>query len=184
MGGHRYSTTAAQQLRALQAERERTGYQTAPTDGTRSSTHTSPALADLVLSDHLEKTTRELVDRTYQAIPTAGLAPEEIDDLYAWSERAAQSLPRERRLVHDAMMLRQSLEHALLAGDDARVQAVVRFESCPRCECWGLYYSRVVRAVMCAVSRCTDRDGRPSNWSLQQISERRVAREAALHTAI
>jgi hypothetical protein len=186
MGGQhtRYSTTALHHIRDLQAERQRTGFPTTPTTGTRHATATdSPALIDLDLLDHIEKTAVEIVATTHYAAPTAGPAPTDLHELHEWADEATADLEGERRQIHDAMMLRQALEHAARAGNDAYVQAVAHYETCPRCHCWGLHWSRAARAALCANKKCCEAQGFVTRLSLQQVAERRVAREAALRDA-
>ncbi|PBC72334.1 MULTISPECIES: hypothetical protein [unclassified Streptomyces] len=180
MGGDdSYSTTAAQRLRTLRVEHLTPTKR--PSSSTRRATQShSPALIDLDVLDHIEVAVHEMAAHTYTAVPTAGPAPRTPEAFYAWSEEVTAHLPAEKQQVRDALMLRQSLEHSLHAGDTAPVTAVVRFESCPTCRCWGLMWSRADWVVLCANRRCHDTVGLPSRWSLQQICERHVARVAAL----
>ncbi|MFE1767279.1 hypothetical protein ACFW81_24055 [Streptomyces angustmyceticus] len=180
MGGDSsYSTTAAKRLRALRAEHLTPAVR--PSSSTRRATRVhAPAIIDLDVLDHIEAAAHEIVAETYTAVPTAGPAPSNPEAVYAWADQVTAHLPAERRQVRDALMLRQSLEHSLQAGEPAPVTALVRGESCPTCRCWGLMWSRADWVVLCANRRCHDTVGLPTRWNLQQICERHVARVAAL----
>ncbi|MEU7435701.1 hypothetical protein AB0B07_33410 [Streptomyces sioyaensis] len=166
-------------LRTLHAEHLTPA--TRSSSNTRRATRVHPgAPIDLDVLDHIEAAAHEIVAQTYTAVPTAGPAPHEVEALYSWAEQATAHLPAERQQARDAMMLRQSLEHSLHAGDPGPVTAMVRYESCPTCRCWGLMWSRADWVVLCANRRCHDTVGLPTRWSLQEIAERHVARVAAL----
>lgn len=179
MGGDSYSTTAARRLRTLRVEHLVPAAR--PSSSTRRATQVhAPAPIDLDALDYIVASAHEIVAHTYTAVPTAGPAPRTPEALYAWSEEVTAHLPAEKQQVRDALTLRQSLEHSLHAGDIAPVTAMVRYESCPTCRCWGLMWSRTDWLVLCSNRRCHDTVGLPTHWTLQQIAERHVARVAAL----
>ncbi|MEW1754153.1 hypothetical protein [Streptomyces angustmyceticus] len=179
MGGDSYSTTAAKRLRTLRVEHLTPA--TRPSSSTRRATQVHATVPiNLDALDYIEASAHEIVAHTYTAVPTAGPAPRTPEALYAWAEEVTAHLPAETQQIRDALTLRQSLEHSLHAGDTVPVTAMVRFESCPTCRCWGLMWSRADHVVLCANRRCYDTVGLPTRWSLQQICERHVARVAAL----
>jgi hypothetical protein len=174
MGGDSYSTTAARRLRTLQAEHLTPARR--PSDGMSRPTRVhASAPIDLDVLDYIEAAAHEVIAHTRTAVPAAGPAPQGIDEVYAWAERATSHLEAERQQIRDALMVRQGLEHALRAGNES----VIRREPCPRCACWGLFWSRHAQVATCVNKRCTMKGGRASRWSLQQLAEHHVARKAA-----
>ena len=175
MGGHdSYSTTAARRLRTLHDELLEPPRR--PTDGMpRPTAVTAPAPINLDALDYIEAAAHEVIARTYTAVPTAGPAPRTPEAVYAWAEQATAHLDAERRKQHEALVVRQGFEHAIRAGNEA----VVRREPCPRCYCWGLFWSHHAKIATCVNKRCATKTGRASRWTLQQLAEHHVARKAA-----
>lgn len=139
--------------------------------GLRTPATVSPALVDLSMVDHLTACVREMVDHTRQVNPGAGPAPSRIADTYAWyiantanSERAVQ----QRR---DTVVYRQSLEHAIAAGNTK----VVRPHRCPACRCFGLMWDRNQQTVVCTNGRCLTKDGLSHKWPLARLAYEHIA---------
>lgn len=171
MGGDS-STTAARRLRTLT---EQLTPATRPADGMPRPTRVhAPAPINLDVLDYIEAAAHEIIAHTYTAVPTAGPAPREVGAVYAWAEQATAHLETERQQIHEALVVRQSLEHALRAGNST----VVRREPCPACSCWGLFWSRGAQLATCVNKRCATTTGRASRWTLQQLAEHHVARKA------
>ncbi|MFK8851299.1 hypothetical protein [Streptomyces sp. Ac-502] len=144
--------------------------------GPRATRVHSPALLDLGLLDYIENAAREVIAHTYTAVPTAGPAPHDADAVYAWAEEHTAHLDAERRRDHDALLVRQAMEHALAAGDES----VLSREPCPGCGCWGaLLWRAAARRAVCVNRYCTDRHGRPSTWSLAHLADRHLAAREA-----
>jgi hypothetical protein len=179
MGGDSYSTTAARRLRTL-AEHHLTPPMR-PSDGMpRPTTVHASTPVNLDALDYIDAAAHEVIAHTYTAVPTAGPAPHEADAVYDWAEQATAHLDDERKKKHQVLVVRQSMEHALRAGDET----VVRRETCPRCGCWGLFWSPYAQVATCVNKRCATKSGRASRWLLQQLAEHHVARKAAaLRTA-
>lgn len=129
----------------------------------------SPSLLNLAVLEQMERARREVIEETRMASPTAGPAPYGAA-VYAWMERSTAGLRDERAQVRAAMVYRQSLQHAVAAGQ----VTAVRRESCPSCACWSLVWDAARQRAVCAVRLCTDDRGRPSVWTLAQLAEKAV----------
>lgn len=174
MGGDSYSATAARRLRTLHAEHLTPPVRPGNGMPRPTAVHASVPI-DLDVLDHIVAAAHEIVAHTHTAVPTAGPAPRNPEAVYAWAEEVTAHLPAERQQVRDALTLRQSFEHALRAGNDT----VIRKEPCPKCSCWGLFWTRHGQVATCVNKRCTTKGGRASRWTLQQLAEHHVARKAA-----
>ncbi|MGW5690297.1 hypothetical protein ACWEWX_04805 [Streptomyces asiaticus] len=168
--------TAAARLRLLQ-EATAPGITPRRPTGTRRTPPGSPpgAPIDLGMLDYMAACRNELVTHTRTQAPTAGAAPADTADLYEWMYQQTAHLAAEKQLVRDAMVIRQSLEHAIAAGDED----AVRYETCPACNCWSLLWKQARRAALCANRRCTDDNGLPHWWRLNQIAEHHVMAESS-----
>ncbi|NUP35753.1 MAG: hypothetical protein HOY76_01700 [Streptomyces sp.] len=130
---------------------------------------------DLGVLDHVIKSVREVTTHTRAAAPNAEPPPAAAADIYQWMIEATPHLDVERKMIRDAMIYRQGLEHALEMNDED----VVGLEPCPSCACWGLFWQSDHQKAMCANRRCNDRLGQPSMWTLQQLARHHVARKYA-----
>lgn len=166
-----YSSTAARRLRAVHHQ-ALTPPSPTTGPGPRTTRVHSPALVDLALLDYIETAAHEVIAHTHTAVPTAGPAPHDADAVYTWAEEHIRDLDAARRRDHDALLVRQAMEHALALGDET----VLRREPCPGCACWGaLFWNTAVRRAVCVNRYCTDRHGRPTTWSLAHLADRHVA---------
>lgn len=168
------AAVARARLRLLTAEF------TTPTSSRRTHGRRAPTPAprepvNLEILDHVTKSAREIVDYTRQAVPEASPPPATAEDIYNWMVRLTPHLDVERQMARDAIIHRQSLEHALAMGD----KDVIRRETCPSCCCWSLFWRRGEEQAACVNRHCTDQLGRPSLWTLKQIAEHRVAAKYA-----
>ncbi|MFH8813084.1 hypothetical protein ACH4GZ_38795 [Streptomyces hygroscopicus] len=125
--------------------------------------------------DHIAATYREVIAETRAVAPDAGPAPADEAAVYEWMAASTTHLSAEQQLARDAMVLKQSLKHAIALGD----VAVLRRVSCPRCACWSLFWRKEDRRVACFNRRCRDRHGLPSTWVLQQLALHQVTMKAA-----
>jgi hypothetical protein len=139
--------------------------------GTRTPATVSPALVDLSMVDHLSACVREMVGHARQANPDAGPAPDRIDDTYAWYIANTANSDEAVRQRRDTVIYRQSLEHAIAAGNTK----VVPPHRCPACRCFGLMWERNQRTVVCTNKRCRSKDGLSQTWSLAQLAYEHVA---------
>lgn len=139
-----------------------------------------PAPANVAVIDHLAECRDEMVAQTRAIVPNAGAAPAEEDAVVDWMYQQTAHAAPHQRLVRDAMMLRQSWEHALAMKDEKPVRAAARWEACPACGCWSLFWQPARRIVACVNGRCTDQLGLPTVWQLQQLAEVCVARRNAV----
>lgn len=161
------TATARARLRLLKTEYAAPGLRQ-PGPRTRSAPQPRPSTpADLSFVDYVAKAAREIVTHTQAVAPDAGPPPADDAAKYEWMRRETSHLAVEQQMVRDAMLIRHSLEHALEAGDED----VVRWEPCPRCDCWGLFWRDDQQRVFCANSTCADRRGWPSVWTLSQLAE-------------
>ena len=125
--------------------------------------------------DHAAASVDEIITHTRAEAPRASPAPR-TGSVYEWAVENTRHLDPQRQRTRDALIYRQSLEHALMMGDDL----VIRRHSCPGCGCWGLFWRAEAQSAGCVNRRCTDKHGRPSTWSLQKLAERHVS---AVNTA-
>ncbi|MFD8384281.1 hypothetical protein ACFV2X_38165 [Streptomyces sp. NPDC059679] len=135
---------------------------------------------NLDILDHLTKSTREIVDYTREVVPDADPPPATAEGIYGWMVKLTPHLDVDRQMVRDAIIHRQALEHAIAMGD----KDVIRYEECPGCTCWSLFWRYGEDQAACVNRYCADQLGRPSLWTLQQIAEHYVdvkyaARKAA-----
>ena len=168
------ASTARARLRLLAAEF------TTPArnqSGPRRPTPAAQALApiDLGVLDQVTKAQREITDHTRAAVPDASPPPAVTADIYGWAYKTTSHLDVAHRMARDAMIYRQSLEHALLMGDSM----AVRKEPCPDCSCWSLFWQPVTGKVTCVNRRCTERLGHPATWTLRELAQRHVAAKYA-----
>lgn len=176
MGDGEVRHTAAAQLRLLSKEITATGSSRRPEPARRTPPSQSSAPIDLGLLDYMAACRAELVAHTLEASPGAPAAPAEAADVYEWAYQETASAARGMQLARDAMVLRQTWEHALALDDQKPVRAAARWEACPTCGCWSLFFQPARRVVACVNGRCTDELGLPTVWDLRQLAQVCVAR--------
>ncbi|WP_039942932.1 hypothetical protein [Streptomyces himastatinicus] len=144
-----------------------------------------PTPANVAVIDHLVESRNEMVAYTRAIAPDAERAPVEAADVVDWVYQHTVHATSVQRMVRDAMVLRQSWEHALAMGDERPVRAAARWEACPNptCGCWSLFYQPARRIVACVNGRCTNELGLPTVWELRQLAELVIARRNAVTAA-
>lgn len=142
-----------------------------------------PTPANVAVIDHMAESRNEMVAYTLTITPDAERAPAEAADVVDWVYQHTAHATRVQRMVRDAMMLRQSWEHALAAGDEKPLRAAARWEACPTCGCWSLFYQPARRVVACVNGRCTNELGLPTVWELRQLAEVVIARRNSVTAA-
>ena len=135
---------------------------------------------DLAVLDYIAEARWEVVTTTHAVAPTAGPAPADEAAVYDWMYEHTGQAEAQQRLILDAMVIRHGLKHALKAGD---VDAV-RWEACPGCNCWSLFWMRETRRAVCWNRNCPAAPGpRRSEWTLAQVAEHRAAAQNARSVA-
>ena len=138
----------------------------------------APAPMRLGVLDHITAAVREVATHTLAANPDAGPLPKRVQDAYAWMHQNLAHAPETDQLRADAIEYRQYLEHCLEARDNETVRKEARTLPCPKCDCWGLMWSREIGRVLCSNSECVDRDGFSTTLTLARFAhERAVARK-------
>lgn len=185
MGDGEVKDTAAARLRLLREEITVPAGTRRPQPARRTPPSQPGAPIDLGILDYMAACRDELVTHTREAAPGAAGAPTEAADVYEWMYQQTAHIAREKRLARDAMVLRQSWEHALALGDERPVRAAARWEPCPNptCGCWSLFYQPARRIVACVNGRCTNELGLPTVWELRQLAEVVIARRNSVTAA-
>ncbi|MFI2620443.1 hypothetical protein [Streptomyces sp. NPDC018584] len=163
------ATTAAARMRLLEQEfttPRRHGDTGRPT---RPSTATAPL--DLGMHDYRQASVDEVVTHTRALVPEATTPPAKASAVYDWMRQHTAHLANEQRQAADAVVYRQSLEHALAIGDES----VVRRQPCPACGCWGLFWNAAARRAACVNQHCTDTRGQARTWSLARLASQHIA---------
>lgn len=132
---------------------------------------TPGAPVNLTVVDHITASVREVVADTLDANPDASPLPARVEAVYGWYVQNTAQAPEAVQQRRDAIVYRQSLEHAIAAGDTA----VVRPHRCPDCDTFGLMWSRPLRQVVCTNRRCRAADGTSRTVSLARIAHHHVA---------
>jgi hypothetical protein len=163
--------TPAARLRLLQEEfvtprRGGRAARSAPT-----ATAISPAALDVI--DLMDASVDEVISHTRAVAPDAGPIPARRHDIYDWARAATPRLDPDRHHAREAMIYRQSLEHAIAMGDTK----VVRTHPCRACGCVGLFWDRVTRKAVCVNQRCTSPKGLTNTWSLSDLAEDHIRRQ-------
>ena len=163
------AAVARARLRLLAAEF------TTPRTTRRAPARRAPATApsepiNLDILDHMMKAAREIIDYTREVVPDASPPPAAAEGIYRWMVKLTPHLDAERQMVRDAIIHRQALEHALAMNDED----VIRYEECPGCTCWSLFWRADDEQAACVNRYCAAQLGRPSVWTLQQIAEHYV----------
>lgn len=142
-----------------------------PSTSTRRATSAPPTHLGIV--DHMVASRDELVSHTRAEVPAEYLArpvPAVQADVYDWVVESSVYMDEKARMVCEAIMVRQGLEAALLAGN----WAVVRKHRCLNCRCLSLTWRPEFRAAACMNLNCSDEQGMTSRFTLAQLAERVV----------
>lgn len=152
--------------------------------GRTSHTHGAPPL-DLAVLEHVRASVDELLTHARTEARTCfcgcgkavGCMPTtDLTAAYAWFlDEGTADLDAGKARVREAIVYRQSLEHALRYGDEV----VIRRESCPGCQCWSLIWRQIAQRAGCINSDCRGKTGRGSTWTLQQLAENAVEKTYA-----
>ena len=89
----------------------------------------SNAPLNLGILDHIVRTRAEVEQHVRTEVPGAGPLPPEEEAIYAWAREMTAHLEPQRQQARDAVIYRQSLEHAVAMGN----HDVVRPHPCPAC---------------------------------------------------
>lgn len=120
--------------------------------------------------DEAVEVTITLCDGNTPATPP----PSEARHIYRWMIEETPHLDQTRMQTRDALIYRQGLQHAILMGD----AKAVRRHACPNCDTWGLTWDRHGETVVCLNRHCADDDGQHTTWTLAQIAEDHIRRQA------
>lgn len=171
MGDESVASTAATNMRNL----ARTlsvlpARPTSPTGHTRPAHPSAPI--DLGILAHMTAARDELVAHAREAAPDAPLAPvpREAAAIYQWWAENTAYLDETALRVGEAMVYRQSLEHAIRARDTS----VIRREPCPSCGCYGLVWRSPEQRAVCVNDRDTDDNGNPRRFTLAGLAQHAV----------
>ncbi len=175
--GEDISAAAARRMRLLTDDlaRPRTRSRDANRGHVRSTTPThAPSPIHVGILDHIRRSVDEVVTHTRASNPEASPAPAgHPEQIYAWAKQETAHLDAERQLVRDALIYRQSLEHALEDGDED----VIRPIPCPECGCWSLFWRARQHRAACLYQPCAT-DGVPRLWTLAQLAQKQVEKKA------
>jgi len=139
-------------------------------DGHSGRRSSSPPLR-LATLDHIRACVQEVTDLCRDINPTAGPLPQRVQDVYDWCRANTECCEADQRLRREAIIYRQSMEHAILTGD----HTVVRPHRCPACRTFGLMWVVPVRRAVCTNLYCTRKDGRPNSFTLARLAYECVA---------
>ncbi|MEU3656487.1 hypothetical protein AB0E67_27500 [Streptomyces sp. NPDC032161] len=165
--------TAAHRLRLLQEEfvqPTRSG----PGEGRTPTRAHSPALINLGILQQIQAAVREVESHTRAQAPYAGrFTDRNADRVYEWARWHTAHLEPERQQVRETLIYRQSMEHALAAGDTT----VVRRHPCPGCGCWGLFWRETQNRAVCVNRYCRDDLGFSRTWTLAHLAQQHISRQ-------
>ncbi|MFF8422890.1 hypothetical protein [Streptomyces sp. NPDC015680] len=167
--------TAAQRLRLLQQEFVQP-VRTGPGDGRSSRPTHAPAPINISVVDRIRAAVYEVEHHTRTIAPDAGHFTDEESRVYDWARQHTDHLATEQQNALEALIYRQDLEHAIVAGDTT----VVRRHPCPQCGCWGLYWRAEARRAVCVNHYCTDDDGISNAWELKRLAQEHVTQKSAV----
>lgn len=173
------SRTATTSLRLLEQNLTAMRGRPAGPSGRTRSPHGAPAV-DLGILDHMTRSRDELVSHVRAATPapvTLGAVPREEAAVYQWCEDNSAHLDAAARQAAEVIMVRQALEHALMAGD----RLAVRKMRCPSCRCFGMLW--MAGAAVCINDRDLDDNRRPRAFTLRALAQFAV-QEAAEKSAM
>lgn len=169
---------------ALLAEHFRTNPVTGPeghsyvSSAPRSARTTSPIPFNAAIVDHIGASVVELTDYTHRVNAAASPLPDHARDVYAWCVANTQHTPEAEQQRRDTIIYRQSLEHAICAGD----YSVIPPHRCPACRTFGVMWRREVGRAACTNKKCTDRDGMSRTWSLARLAYEHVKSESKIRS--
>ncbi|MFF7476600.1 hypothetical protein [Streptomyces sp. NPDC008092] len=128
------------------------------------------------VADHIQASVTEVITRTRDANPDAGL-PKRIEDVYDWAREHTEHAPDDVRFRRDTLEYRHRLEHAIAAGDTA----VVRPHRCPSCGTLGLHWNTDRQRAVCLNLHCArTNQGISRSWTLGRLAFERTATEKTL----
>ncbi|MET7713744.1 hypothetical protein [Streptomyces sp. NPDC005407] len=176
--------TAARRLRVLEAELhdpwrtpgEQEGSRSVRPAGRGSRTVHSPALIHLGILEHMTASRAEVIARARAEVPDTGPDPGLHPGMYTWWRERTAHLAPEIQQARETVIYRQSLEHAIAAGDTK----VIRPHPCPDCGCFGLEWDSGRRRAICTYRPCSDERGMTHAWKLAELAHRHVAGEKML----
>lgn len=163
------AATAAKRMQELHTSFLTPGRRPDPT-GVRASPAEAPAPLSLGVLDHITDAVAELTACVTAIAPTAGPAPAVPHEAYRWAIEATQHAAVYQQRARDALVYRQSLDHALLIDGDL----AIRRHTCPRCATYSLFWRAGERRAMCTHSRCVSKDGTASRWTTAQIARHHI----------
>lgn len=167
-----HTATAAARLRLLAATRL-TPQPSAPDGPSRTpGRHGAPPL-NLGVLDQIARTADEIDTLLAAFGDTHPRTPHTAEGIYAHLDAACTrlGLDEHRARQRDALVIRQSLQHALAAGhEDA-----IRRHRCLDCRCWSLFWDTAEDTARCANRHCAERrGGRHAAFTLAQLAEHAV----------
>ncbi|MET8585691.1 hypothetical protein ABZX39_33210 [Streptomyces collinus] len=154
------------------------GHSYIPSESRPTAVH-SPTPYRLTVLDHISASVDEIAEHTYAANPDAGPVPSQPAAVYDWCHQNTEHAPEADRERLEAIEYRQYLEHAIRAGDDS----VVCRHRCPTCRTWGLMWQQHLQRAVCTNSRCHDRAGAASKFTLARLAFEHVATRKNLRQA-
>jgi hypothetical protein len=121
--------------------------------------------------EHMQAAVAEIITHTQAAAPDAGPAPTDNTAVYEWMRDHTRTLDEHRRLAAEAIVYRQTLEHAIALGD----HTVVHRHPCPACGCFSLFWRGTRQRAVCVYKRCPGMiNGQSRTWPLKQIAYEHV----------
>lgn len=169
--------TAAQRLAGLLAyfrEHPTTG----PVEG-HTPTATASAPLSLATLDHITASVAEVVAHTRQVNPAAGPVPAQAAAVYDWCRKNTETCDELQAQRRERIIYRQSLEHAIRAGD----VKVVRPHRCPKCRTFGLMWVPEWQRALCTNTECVDKDGLSHSFTLARLAYEHVSSRKNLRQA-
>jgi hypothetical protein len=129
------------------------------------------APVNLAVVDHITASIREVTAHAREVNPAASPLPTRVQAVYAWylaNTATADAAQQQRR---DTIVYKQSLEHAIAAGD----RSVVRPHRCPACRTFGLFWRPELSKAVCTNGDCLTRDGLSHKWTLAKLAYEHIA---------
>ncbi|MEU6054272.1 hypothetical protein ABZ829_28105 [Streptomyces xanthochromogenes] len=164
--------TAARRLRLLATEFTTPARRGSAEVAAARPAHSSAPL-NLGIIDHMRAAVAEVVGQVRETAPDAGPRPEDDTAVYAWWRDGTAHLDDDAQQAREAIIYRQSLEHAIAMGD----HDVIRPNLCPGCGCVGLMWDRLRRHVACVNRYCVDDVGLARTWTLAQVAHHHVGQK-------
>lgn len=136
----------------------------------------APGNVDWDVVDHIANTVSEIGAFTQAANPEAAPAPAHVEAVYAWCVANTANAPEDVQQARDALVYRQSLEHAIRLGD----VSVVCPHRCPACRTFGLLWRAPIQRALCTNRKCLNKDGLSNTWTLARLAREHVAAQKFL----